>query len=141
MVYTFFPDVIKGKEYNNLVNYLCNVADKIYFMFYEDMMYNDRILELEQNCKKINVPRRIREHMNEGMNIIGYEMDIFITMYIFEYNSFYDLLRDTPYGVVLFYSGDDRIIYVHLNDFDDIYITTDDRKLIKELSYIENLNN
>lgn len=36
-----FPDVIKGKKYKNLVNYLCNVADKIYFMFYEDMMYND----------------------------------------------------------------------------------------------------
>lgn len=72
------------------------------------------------------------------MNITGYEMDIFITMYIFEYNSFYDLLRDIPYGGLLFYSGNNETIYVHLNDFDDIYITTDDKKLIKELSDIEN---
>ena len=28
MVYTFFPDVIKGKEYNNLVNYLVS-ADQV----------------------------------------------------------------------------------------------------------------
>ena len=55
MVYTFFPDVIKGKEYNNLVNYLCNVADKIYFMFYEDMMYNDRILEFAQRGHQGNM--------------------------------------------------------------------------------------
>lgn len=57
MVYTFFPDVIKGKKYKNLVNYLYNVADKIYFKFYEDLMYNDRILELEQNCKKLMYQR------------------------------------------------------------------------------------
>ena len=139
MDYIFSSDIIKGKKYKKIVNYLCDVADKIYFTFYEDLMLNNKILELEQKCKIISVPKKIREQFDT--DIIGYEVNIFITMYIFEYNSLYDLLRDRVYGAVLFYSGNSEIVYIQLEDFNDIYIQTNDKNLIKEFSNIESHSN
>jgi hypothetical protein len=139
MDYIFSSDIIKGKKYKKIVHYLCDVADKIYFTFYEDLMLNNKILELEQKCKIISVPKKIREQFDT--DIIGYEVNIFITMYIFEYNSLYDLLRDRVYGAVLFYSGNSEIVYIQLEDFNDIYIQTNDKNLIKEFSNIESHSN
>lgn len=102
-------------------------------------MLNNKILELEQKCKIISVPKKIREQFDT--DIIGYEVNIFITMYIFEYNSLYDLLRDRVYGAVLFYSGNSEIVYIQLEDFNDIYIQTNDKNLIKEFSNIESHSN
>lgn len=132
MEFIFSSDSIKGKKYKKLVHYLCNVADIIYFTFYEDLMFNDKVLELEQNCKIISVPKRIREQFDA--DIIGYEIDNFITMFIFEHNSFYDLLRDRPFGTVLFYSGNSEIIHIKLDVFNYIYVQTNDNNLIKEFT-------
>lgn len=41
MSFLFSPDIIKGKKYKKIVHYLCNVADVIYFTFYEDLSLND----------------------------------------------------------------------------------------------------
>lgn len=65
MNFLFSPDSIKGKKYKKLVHYLCNVADVIYFTFYEDLSLNDKVLELEQNGKRIRVPKRIRERFDD----------------------------------------------------------------------------
>lgn len=134
MYYIFSSDIIKGNRYKKIVHYLCGVADKIYFTFYRDLMTNDKVLELEEKCKIISVPKKLRERFDT--DIIGYEVDIFITKYIFEYNSLYDLLRDRVYGAVLFYSGNSEIVYIQLDDFNDIYIETNDKNLIKEFSDI-----
>lgn len=135
MNFLFSPDSIKGKKYKKLVHYLCNVADVIYFTFYEDLSLNDKVLELEQNCKSISVPKRIRERFDA--DVFGYEIDDYIAKFIFEYNSFYGLLRDRPYGTVLFYSGNSEIIHIELEVFDDIYIVTNDDNLIKEFTDIQ----
>lgn len=97
-------------------------------------MLNDKVLELEQNCKIISVPKRISEQFDA--DVIGYEIDNFVTMFIFEHNSLYDLLCDRPYGAVLFYSGNSAIIYIELEVFDDIYVKTNDNNLIKEFTDI-----
>lgn len=111
------------------------MADVIYFTFYEDLSLNDKVLELEQNCKSISVPKRIRERFDA--DVFGYEIDDYIAKFIFQYNSFYDLLRDRPYGTVLFYSGNSEIIHIELEVFDDIYIVTNDDNLIKEFKDIQ----
>lgn len=135
MEFIFSPNAIRGKIYKKIFHYLYNKADTVYFTFYEDMMSNNEILELGQRCKRVSVPRRIREFFDS--DVVGYEVDIFIRMYIYEHNSLYDLLRDRVYGAILFYSGNNRIIYIQLEDFDDIYIKTNDKILIKEFIDIE----
>ena len=135
MNFLFSPDSIEGKKYKKLVHYLCNVADVIYFTFYEDLSLNDKVLELEQNGKRIRVPKRIRERFDA--DVFGYEIDDYIAKFIFQYNSFYDLLRDRPYGTVLFYSGNNEIIHIELEVFDDIYVDTNDNNLIKEFTDIQ----
>lgn len=136
MEYIFSSDVIKGKKYKKILHYLCTIADKIYFTFYEDLMINEEILELGKECTIIDVPKKIRQQFDA--NVIGYEINIFIILYIFENESLYDLLSDRVDGAVLFYNGSMEIIYIRLNDFGDIYIQTNDQELIKEFSDIEN---
>lgn len=135
MEFIFSPNTIKGKKYKKIFHYLCNRADIVYFTYYEDMMSNNEILELGQRCKSVSVPWRIRKCFDA--DIVGYEVDIFIMKYIYEHSSLYDLLRDRVYGAILFYSGNNKIIYIQLEDFDDIYITTKDEILIKELQMMK----
>ena len=136
MEYIFGSDVIKGKKYKKILHYLCTIADKIYFTFYEGLMINEEILELGKECTIIDVPNKIRQQFDA--NVIGYEINNFIILYIFEKESLYDLLSDRMDGAVLFYNGSTEIIYIRLNDFRDIYIQTNDQELIKKFSDIEN---
>lgn len=128
---------IKGKTYKKIFSYLCDVSDIIYFTYYdyEDMMINDEIFELSEQCRRVEVPRRIRDLTDRS--VIGYQIDIFIRMYLFEKEDTFNLFADREWGEILFCKGEDRIAYIQEDDWGELCIQTDEEELIKELSKIK----
>ena len=125
---------IKGKKYKKIFSYLCSVSDIIYFTYYEDMMINEEIFALSEQCKRLEIPQKIRNLTDRS--VIGYQIDIFIRNYLFEKEDISNLFADREWGEILFYKGEDRIAYIYEDDWGgDICIQTDEEELIKELQY------
>lgn len=136
MHFLYWDDVVKNNWYKRIINYLCDVSNIIYFTYYDDYMIDDKILRLSETCKSVPVPLQIRRRFDP--TVIGYEVDIFIKLYLFEYNSVYDLLSDREYGSVLFYNCDMEIAKFQRGDWDEIIIRTNDNKIIEDLRKLGN---
>ena len=134
--YTFWFDynAISSHIYKNIIHNVFDKANLVFFKFYEDLMDDDRVLQLRDTCNIANIPRELRD---ADKDVVGYETDIFVKRFFYKYSSFYELLNNLVFGEIFFFYEKEEIIAIQLSDFDEIYIKTKDKDMINILSDVE----
>ena len=134
MHFCFKANEIDEKNYKWIFQYLCGIANFVYFTYENSLMPNENLFDLYEQCEQIQVSERIKNLA--GYSILGFKNDIFVKLYIFRHENIFDLLESLGYRSVLFYIDQKEIAYVGMDDWQDIHLETDDKKLIERLSKI-----
>lgn len=136
MYFLFDAKIISGKIYKWLFQYLCEISGEIYFTYNEVLMINNKLFELCETCEQIEVSKRIKNGW--GNNIMGFKVDLYIKKFIYNHENAWHLLGDRGYGCIIFYHEKKEIAYIEMDDFKDICIKTNEKKIINRLSEMEN---